>query len=141
MSVTSLLIPVFVQVALTFALISWMWSQRGAAIKSGQVKYSDVSLREPMWPKRATQIGTCFQNQLETPILFYVVIAPALITRMTGVVFVTLAWTFVASRLLHAYIHTGTDNVKMRFYAMLVGVIILGAIWVIFAARILIVVL
>ena len=137
MSVTSLLIPVFIQVALTFALMSWMWSQRVAAIKSGQVKFTDVSLREPMWPRRATQIGNCFQNQLETPILFYVVIALALITRMTGVVFVTLAWAFVASRLVHAYIHTGTNNVKMRFYAMLVGVIVLGAMWLIFAACIL----
>ena len=137
MSVTSLLIPVFIQVALTFALMSWMWSQRVAAIKNGQVKFTDVSLREPMWPRRATQIGNCFQNQLETPILFYVVIALALITRMTGVVFVTLAWAFVASRLVHAYIHTGTNNVKMRFYAMLVGVIFLGAMWLIFATRIL----
>ena len=90
-----------------------------------------------MWPRCATQIGNCFQNQLETPILFYVVIALGLITRMTGVVFVTLAWAFVASRLVHAYIHTGTNNVKMRFYAMLVGVIVLGAMWLIFAARIL----
>jgi hypothetical protein len=69
--------------------------------------------------------------------LFFVVVALALITRMTGVVFVTLAWAFVATRLLHAYIHTGTNNVKARFNAMLTGVVILGAMWVIFAIRIL----
>jgi len=137
MSVTSLLIPLFLQVALTFALMSWMWSHRVEAIKSGQVTFTDVSLREPVWPKRATQIGNCFQNQLETPMLFYVVIALALITRTTGVVFVTLAWAFVMARLVHAYIHTGTNNVRMRFYAMLTGVIILAAMWVIFAIRIL----
>jgi hypothetical protein len=137
MSVASLLIPVFVQVTLTFVLMSWMWSHRVAAIKSGEVKFSDVSLREPVWPKRATQIGNCFQNQLETPILFYVVIALALTTRLAGVVFVTLTWAFVATRLVHAYIHTGSNNVKMRFYAMLTGVTILGAMWVIFAIRIL----
>ena len=137
MSVASLLIPVFVQVTLTFVLMSWMWSHRVAAIKSGEVTFSDVSLREPVWPKRATQIGNCFQNQLEIPMLFYVVIALALATRLAGVVFVTLAWAFVATRLVHAYIHTGSNNVKMRFYAMLTGVVILGAMWVIFAIRIL----
>ncbi len=137
MSVTSLLIPVFVQVTLTFVLMSWMWSHRVGAIKSGEVKFTDISLREPVWPKRAMQIGNCFQNQLETPMLFYVVIALALITRMTGVVFVSLAWAFVATRLVHAYIHTGTNNVKARFNAMLTGVVILGAMWVIFAIRIL----
>ncbi len=138
MSVTSLLIPVFLQVALTFALMSWMWSQRVAAIKSGEVKFSDVSLREPMWPKRATQIGNCFQNQLETPMLFYVLIALALITRTTSVVFVVLAWAFVATRLVHAYIHTGSNDVRTRFYAMLAGVIILGVMWAIFALRVLV---
>jgi len=138
MSVTSLLIPVFLQVALTFALMSWMWSQRVAAIKNGEVKFSDVSLREPMWPKRATQIGNCFQNQLETPMLFYVLIALALITRTTSVVFVVLAWAFVATRLVHAYIHTGSNDVRTRFYAMLAGVIILGVMWAIFALRVLI---
>ena len=39
MSVTSLLIPVFVQVTLTFVLMSWMWSHRVGAIKSGEAKW------------------------------------------------------------------------------------------------------
>jgi len=60
-----------------------------------------------------------------------------LTTWLAGVVFVTLTWAFVVTRLVHAYIHTGSNNVKMRFYAMLTGVTILGAMWVIFAIRIL----
>jgi len=136
MSVTSLLIPVFVEVALTFVLMVWMWSQRVKALKSGEVKFSDIDLRQPGWPKRATQIANSYHNQLEVPLLFYVLIALVLITRVTSVLLVVLAWAFVATRLVHAYIHTGSNDVRSRFQAMMAGVIILGAMWVIFAVHI-----
>ena len=48
-----------------------------------------------------------------------------------------LAWLFVLSRLVHAYIHTGTNYVRHRFNAFAAGVFILLAMWTIFAVRIL----
>ena len=48
-----------------------------------------------------------------------------------------MAWLFVLSRLAHAYIHTGTNYVRHRFNAFLVGAVVLLAMWIIFAARIL----
>lgn len=136
MSVTSLLLPVFVQVALTFGLMFWMASHRVRAIKGGEVRPRDISLRQPNWPKRATQIANCFHNQLELPVLFYVVVAFILITRTNSDVFVILAWLFVIARLVHAYIHTGANRVDHRFYAMVAAAVILAAMWVIFAVRI-----
>jgi hypothetical protein len=64
-----------------------------------------------------------------------VLIALILITRLESAVFVLLAWAFVIGRLVHAYIHTGANDVRQRFYAMLAGTLILLAMWVIFAAR------
>ena len=68
MSVTSLLLPVFLQVALTFALAAWMARERGSALSSGTVTPRDISLRQPNWPSRATQVANCFHNQLELPL-------------------------------------------------------------------------
>ena len=48
-----------------------------------------------------------------------------------------LAWVFVLTRLLHAYIHTTSNIVRHRFNAFAVGVFILLAMWIIFAVRIL----
>ena len=118
MSVTSLLLPVFVQVALTFALMGWMWKLRISALKSREVTFKDIALREPAWPARVTQVGNCFHNQLELPVLFYVLVAFILITRTNDIIFVVLAWVFVAARLVHAYIHTGSNDVQSRFYAI-----------------------
>ncbi len=137
MSVTSLLQPVFVQVALTFALMAWMWKLRIEALKSRQVTFKDIALREPAWPARVTQVGNCFHNQLELPALFYVLVAFILITRTNDIIFVVLAWVFVAARLVHAYIHTGSNDVQSRFYAMATSLIVLIVTWVIFAVRIL----
>ena len=137
MSVTSLLLPVFVQVGLTFALMAWMWKLRIGALKSREVTFKDIALREPSWPPRVTQVGNCFHNQLELPMLLYVLVAFILITRTNDIIFVVLAWAFVAARLAHAYIHTGRNDVQSRFYAMAASLMALIAMWVIFAARIL----
>ncbi|MEI9899234.1 MAG: MAPEG family protein [Hyphomicrobium sp.] len=45
---------------------------------------------------------------------------------------------FVLSRIVHAYIHTGSNEVSARSVALGVGALALIAMWVIFAARILI---
>ena len=137
MSVTSLLLPVFVQVGLTFALMVWMAKERGGALRSGTVQPRDIALRQPNWPSRATQVANCFHNQLELPVLFYVLAAFILITRTNDIIFVGLAWVFVAARLFHAYVHTGANDVDMRAKAMAVGAITLMVMWVIFAVRIL----
>ena len=137
MSVTSLLLPVLVQVPLTFALMAWMWKLRIGALKSREVTFKDIALREPAWPARVTQIGNCFHNQLELPVLFYVLVAFILITRTNDIVFVVLAWAFVLARLVHAYIHTGSNDVQSRFYAMAASLTVLIAMWVTFAVRIL----
>lgn len=137
MSVASLLLPVFVQIGLTFALMVWMATHRVRAITSGAVRPRDIALRQPNWPDRSTQIANCFHNQLELPVLFYILVAFILITGTNSIVFVVLAWTFVVSRFVHAYIHTGSNRVDRRFYAMAVGMAILIAMWAIFAVRIL----
>ena len=138
MTVTDLLLPVFVEVALTFVLLFWMAALRTRALRSGAVQPGDVSLRQQRWPERATQVANCFHNQLEQPMLFYVVVAFILITSTNSLIFVLLAWIFVLARLVHAYIHTGRNDVWQRGTVMGVGAVALVLMWVIFAIRILI---
>jgi hypothetical protein len=138
MTVTDLLLPVFVQVGLTFFIMLWMGVLRRRALSSGAVQPSDISLREPKWPTRALQVANNFQNQLELPMLFYVLVAFILITSTNSLIFVILAWVFVLSRLVHAYIHTGSNELYSRSAAIGVAAIALIAMWLIFAIRILV---
>ena len=72
MSVQSVLLPVFCLVGLTFALLIGMAFSRRNALVSRETKIRDIALGEPKWPVRATQIGNCYANQFELPVLFYV---------------------------------------------------------------------
>jgi hypothetical protein len=137
MSVQAVLLPLFVQVVLTFVLLFWAAYLRGQASMSGAVKPRDVALREPNWPPRAAQILNAFHNQLETPLLFYVLTILAWITRHADLLFVVMAWVFVALRLVHAFIHTTSNDVRRRGMVFMVGAIVLALMWSIFIIRIL----
>ena len=99
MSVQMVLLPVFVLVGLTFALLLGMAGarRRRAGRRPDQVR--DIALGQPNWPARATQIGNCFSNQFELPLLFYILIALALPLRHADLVIVLLSWVFVVTPL------------------------------------------
>jgi hypothetical protein len=137
MAIQFVLLPLFVQVALTFGMMFWMAFSRIGAIKRKETKMADVALGQLSWPPRVQQISNSYHSQLQLPVLFYVLTVLAIVTRHADVVFVLMAWLFVLSRLVHAYIHTGSNFVRHRFNAFAVGAVILLAMWIIFAVRIL----
>jgi hypothetical protein len=137
MSIQAVLLPLFVQVTLTFVLLFWMAYLRTSAITRGEVRMRDIALREPAWPPRATQVANAFHNQLELPVLFYVLTILAWITRHADLIFVVMAWIFVALRLVQAFIHVTDNDVRRRGAAYGVGAIVLALMWAIFMVRIL----
>ncbi|WP_262028852.1 MAPEG family protein [Microvirga sp. Mcv34] len=137
MSITAILLPVYVQVAMTVLLLLWMGSSRLGSLRAGHVKVKDIALGERNWPTRILQVQNSYHNQFELPVLFYVLVILALITRKADMLFVVMSWMFVASRLVHAAIHTTSNKVSQRFMAFVVGVLILVAMWVIFGIRVL----
>jgi hypothetical protein len=137
MSVQMVLLPVFVLVGLTFALLLWMAGARRQALVGGQTKIRDIALRQPNWPERATQIGNCFSNQFEIPVLFYVLIAIALPLRHADLVIVLLSWVFVVTRFAHAGIFVSSNDLGQRSMAWFAGVLVLFAMWLYFALKIL----
>jgi hypothetical protein len=136
MSQAAVLLPVFVQVALTFALLFWMGKERQGAISRGETQMDNIALGQSAWPQRATQIARAFHNQLEMPVLFYVLVALAMVTQKADLLFVLMSWAFVLARLAHAYVHVTSNHVMLRFKAYGAGLFALIALWAIFAVRI-----
>ena len=137
MSIQAQLLPLFVEVALTFVLLYGMAYLRTEAVKAGAVKPRDIALREPNWPPRVTQVANAYHNQLETPVLFYVLTILAVITRKADLLFVVMAWIFVVLRVVQAYIHVTDNYVQRRGLAFIVSAIVLTIMWAIFMLRIL----
>ena len=137
MPLPAILAPLFVQVALTFALLVWTGRSRLAVLRAKEVRIGEVALGQRVWPQRVQQVSNAYQNQLEIPLLFYVLVVLAILTRKADLAFVALSWAFVASRTVHALIHTTSNRIQHRFMAFLVGVLLLMLMWIIFAARVL----
>ena len=137
MSIQMVLLPVFVMVGLTFALLLWMAGARRQALVGGQAKIRDIVLGQPNWPVRATQIGNCYSNQFELPQLFYLLIAIALPLRHADLFIVLMSWVFVVARFAHAGIFVTSNDLKQRSLAWFASALVLFAMWLYFALKIL----
>jgi hypothetical protein len=137
MTVADFLLPVFVQVFLIFVVMVLMARARAACISQGEVKIEDIALDNRNYTPRARQFANNFSNQFELPVLFFVLIAFILITRVFGTPLLVLAWIFVLSRIAHAFVHVTSNNVMKRLAAYSVGALVLFIMWLIFAIQIL----
>jgi hypothetical protein len=131
------LLPVFVLVGLTFALLLWMVGARRNALVGGETKIRDIALGQPNWPNRATQIGNCYKNQFELPLLFYILIALAMPLRHADLFIVLMSWVFVVTRFAHAGIFVTSNDLGQRSTVWLAGVLVLLVMWIYFALKIL----
>ncbi|MEI7804388.1 MAG: MAPEG family protein [Hyphomicrobiales bacterium] len=137
MSIQAILLPLFVQVALTLGLLLYLAELRRRDVASGAVRPSKIGLSEPDWSPRAKQVSYAFSNQFELPVLFYVLTILVIITRKGDLLFVIMAWIFVVMRILQAWIYITSNNVRYRFMYYLVGAIVLIVMWAVFMVRIL----
>jgi hypothetical protein len=132
----ALIRPVVALVGLTALVWCLMVAWRNMALIRGiaSVRYfrGSVSDAPPEWVERPAR---AYMNLLESPVLFYVVAALMLVTGRFDGTQVALAWVFVLTRCVHAFIHIGFNYVPLRFTAFLAGSVTLGVLWTRFAAQ------
>jgi hypothetical protein len=68
-------------------------------------------------------------NLLEVPVLFYVVCLVYFVSGITAAAFVTLAWAYVATRVVHSLIHVTYNKVMHRLIAFVASNIIVVTMW------------
>lgn len=139
MPTSALLLPVFIQVLLTFVVMVQMGRARTASLQQSRTNPNkrEVALGDYKWSEAATKAASNFSNQFELPVLFYAAIAFALLLRQTDVLIVALAWGFAATRIAHAAIHLGPNVVRLRFLAYSAGALCLLGLWGTLAFRVL----
>ena len=131
MNQVAILYPVFVQVLLVVVVGALMASARARAVKTmdRQRGNPDLAMGRVEWPDDAAKRAASYRNQFEAPVLFYAVVAFALITKGADTLMIVLAWLFVLTRIVHAAIHIGPNKVRWRSPAFALGfaiVVIMG---------------
>src|SRR5215208_5037201 len=130
-----ILLPALIHVALIFFLVIATGRGRVLAVRKGEVRLSEIALDGSRWPDQLRKRANNYQNQFELPVLFYVLIALLIATRLVDPVQIIFAWLFLLSRLAHSYIHTGKNILLDRFYAFLASVLTVMTMWIWFAVR------
>lgn len=131
MNQVSILYPVFVQVLLVYVVAALMSrARRGAVGTPNRETMASIAMGKFAWPDDAVKRAANYTNQFEMPVLFYAVCAFALIVKGADAIMIGLAWAFVLLRVLHAYIHIGSNRVKIRAPIFMLGALVVLIMWV-----------
>ena len=129
-----LLLPAFVQFALTVYVLTRMGQGRVRAVRSGQVKRSEIDTKTA-YSETVQKLANNYQSQFELPALFYAVLVFALATELIDYLLIGLAWAFVGARLVHSFVHTGSNRIATRFKVFVAGLVFLVGMWAWFGLR------
>ncbi|MGE3067404.1 MAG: MAPEG family protein [Hyphomicrobiaceae bacterium] len=132
MTQLAILYPVFVQVLLTLAVYPALLMGRKTSLQrsGGRFTDPDVALGHHTWSEEATKRSNNLRSQFELPVLFYAVVAFALIAKGADLIMIVLAWLFVVLRIAHAAIHLGSNDVQKRGPIFGFGLIVIFLMWV-----------
>ena len=125
--------PVFAMVALTAFVAFRLGFVRFAAVSRREVDLAYFRAYQGQEPERLAVASRHLVNLFEAPVLFYVGCIVAFVTGMTGALVVALAWAYVALRLVHSWIHLGTNVVIWRFRVFALSWFVLLALWIVLA--------
>ncbi|MES2823097.1 MAG: MAPEG family protein [Pseudomonadota bacterium] len=122
--------PMFAMILLTFSVAIYMLKLRIHAVKRGELKLSYFRLNSgDEASTKLLQASRNYSNLFEMPVLFYAAGTIAIALHLEGLTIMTLSWTFVATRVVHSWIHLTNNNVIHRLKAFMLGNICVLLIW------------
>jgi len=126
----SLIFPMVAMVLLTFGVALVLFRARLRAVREGlPVSYFRL-LQGSQEPEFLAKPTRHLINLFETPVLFYAGCLAGMVAGVDDAVVVGLAWAYVVARLLHAWVHLGSNRVRIRLRVFTLGWICLLALWI-----------
>lgn len=113
--------PVLVQVALALFVYVALIKAKIRAMRAGKVDKARLALHDDAWPDDVKQINNNIRNQFELPVLFYVLCTMLWALHAVHWLALIAAAVFVVSRIVHVYIHIGSNYVPARRQAFTIG--------------------
>ena len=127
-----ILYPAFAMMALTIFCMVRLGLLRWVAVNRGEVDPRFFSLfRGYEEPEKLAVYSRHVVNLFEAPLLFYVISLTAFVTGQSGNWLPGLAWTYVALRFFHTYVHLTSNVVLTRFRIFVASMLTLSTLWVV----------
>lgn len=130
--------PIAAMVFYIFILGIYTFLVRARAVRSkklslGYFKTHDLKSYEA--PEHIVRFGRHFDNQFQVPMLFMFTLLTAGIYVPENKTLFGLAWFFLLTRVIHSYIHLGTNNIILRARAYFAGWIVLILMWLVILSK------
>ena len=135
MSQALIFLPLLAQILLTAIVFFYMYHTRVKEMRSKSIHPQKISTSSSatQYLVDSSIVADNFSNQLEMPVLFYVLTLSLYVTQMASTTFLVLACLFVVFRYLHCLIHCTYNKVLHRFYAYAISSLVLWGMWAMFA--------
>jgi len=135
MNAELILWPVLVQIALTIMVFLLLGKRKLSAFKAKTVDLRKAALDNSAWPDDVRKVSNNIQNQFQLPVIFYALCFAFLSTSSVSLAVLILSWGFAISRIVHSYVHVGSNNVPVRSRVFMIGCICLVLLCVLLTIR------
>ena len=134
----AILLPPTVLALLTGLVFIKLYRDRIAEIRALRIHPQKLATAKQMQETlQNVAASDHFRNLFEVPVLFYTLCGFLAITQLTNLLLLACAWGYVVLRSAHTYVHLTSNTVIRRFQVFFASSIVLYAMWVIFALRLL----
>lgn len=127
----AILVPVFGHLALVFYLFVMVSIKRMKAVGEGQILTDDLAHKSNE-PEASRRWANNLNNQFEVPSLFYALIGLLYATASINWIYVSLAFIFLAGRILHTWVQVSGDNVGLRGKMFTINFLAVALMWLMF---------
>jgi hypothetical protein len=122
MNPTAIIWPMIAHVVLVYALYVVLWKRRVGAVRTGRAEPAQFRTRGHE-PEESIAVHGSIMNQFELPVLFHAACLALYVTSGVNVVTVGLAWLFILTRYIHAWVHVTSIRLRYRSRLFLAGMV------------------
>lgn len=130
MDTKQVFLPALAMVALTLVVWIRMYVVRIGEMRRERIHPQSIATSAQIAQRLGdTRASDNFRNLFELPVLFYAALSAAALTGQATPAVLSLAWLFVALRVLHSLIQCGYNKVMHRFWVYIAGALALWTLW------------
>jgi hypothetical protein len=125
-----MLAPMLALVIWTFVIWIWMYATRIPAMNAAGLDPAKVKQKSDLdvLPMHVKQVADNYNHLHEQPTIFYALVTYCVLAGTADGINVTLAWGYVAARVIHSLVQCIWNFVPVRFTVFSLGSLLLMAI-------------
>ncbi len=115
--------PVLAQLLIPIVVLLLNGKRKSDDVKSGNFDREKAAMNNEAWSKPVVLTSKNLANQFQLPVIFYVLCLILANIDAVSMFILVVAWIFVVTRYVHAYVHVTTNDVSARLRAFLLGAV------------------